>query len=338
MPTYRDDLHLGHKVPMVETDDITNKSVTGDKIADRVINWWHIVMKAIRNEHINDRAVDSRTLADNAVETRHIKDKAVTPEKLSDRIVAEVIQPLLDSLRKNDKDLQNQIDSLVIGGVAVSNEFGDNPHISVSQKALTMAFSRVWTKIEDITGESINDISMVVSPSYFIGEDGCSVHITANTVDTAGIFEHIAFYINGTLLTEADNVDYFEYDTAIDETSVVKCVAKIMGVEYTQQKIVTHYNSFWLGAGSAYTDIMKVVNLIPITNGMRGAYDVVVGQGEHIIVVVGESLADGFIRADLNSVEIPFSKSTVEVDGKNYVVFTSKNAYNAGKYNIDING
>jgi hypothetical protein len=244
----------------------------------------------------------------------------------------------LKRLKEKDDDLQNQIDSLTIHGMAVSNEFGDDVHIGVSQKTLTAAFNRLWAKLEDLTGEMLQGISMIVTPEYYVGEDGASVHIKASTAETNGIFEHIAFYINGALITEADNVDFFEYDTEISETSVVKCVAKIMGIEYTREKIVTHYSSFWLGAGSTYQDIMNVEHVIPITNGMRGAYDVDVAQGDHIIIVVGESLAGGFLRADMNSVEIQFTESTIAVDGNSYRVFTSENAYSAGTYNIDING
>ena len=115
------------------------------------------------------------------------------------------------------------------------------------------------------------------------------------------------------------------------------CKAKIMGVEYTRQSVITHYNSFWLGAGNVYSDIMDVEHVIPITNGMRGAYDVHVEEGQKIIIIVGESLANGFLRADLNSVEIPFTESTVTVDDKNYKVFISE-PWVAGDYNIDING
>ena len=349
MPTFREDLHLGHEVATVETDDLTNKSVTGDKIADRVIDWFHILAKAIHNEHIGDEAVDNRTLSDNAVDTRNLRDDSVTPSKVSSDFVDTLVAPLIDALRRKhdtdvdslkakDKDLQNQIDSLEIAGVAVSNEFGTDPHISISQKTMTDAINKLWQKLEDMTGEVLQGISMSVTPDYFISEDGCSVHISANTVETNGIFEHIAFYGNGSLIAEADNVDFFEYDTEITETTIIKCVAKIMGVEYTRQQIVTHYNSFWLGAGNAYSDIMDVEHVIPITNGMRGAYDVDVAQGQHIIIIVGESLAGGFLRADLNSVEINFTESTVTVDGKNYKVFTSEEAYSAGTYNIDING
>jgi hypothetical protein len=203
---------------------------------------------------------------------------------------------------------------------------------------LTGAFHKVWSTLENITGELYEGISMVVTPEYFISEEGATVHISANTVNTNGTFEHIAFYANGVLIAEYSDTDFVEFDHYINETTVIKCVAKIMGIEYDRQSIITHYNSFWLGAGSTYSDIMDVEHVIPITNGMRGAYDVDAAQGQHIIIVVGESLAGGFLRADLNSVEINFTESTVTVDGKNYKVFTSEEAYSAGTYNIDING
>ena len=223
-------------------------------------------------------------------------------------------------------------------GTAFDSQFGDSIEIGINQKTLTEAFNRIWEKLEDITGETLQGINMVVTPEYFIGENGADIHITANTVNTSGIFEHIAFYGNGVLITEADNVDYLDYDLHVDETTVIMCKAKILGIEYTRQHIVTHYSSFWLGAGSTYQDVMNVEHIIPITNGMRGAYDVNVSQGQHIIIVVGESLASGFLRADLNGIEIQFTESIIVVDGNSYKVFTSENTYTAGTYNIDING
>ena len=262
-----------------------------------------------------------------------------TNYKVSFATLAKVLESeRVNTLMDYIKDLQNQINSLQISGVALSNKFGNNSYIGISQKTLTDAINRIWNKFEDITGEITQGISLVVSPEYFIGEEGADVHITANTVGISGIFEHIAFYGNGVLITEADNVEYLEHDLHIDETTVIMCKATILGIEYTHQSIITHYNSFWLGAGSSYLDIMNTQHIIPITNGMRGAYNIDVAQGDRIIIVVGESLAGGFLRADLNSVEINFTESTVTVAGKNYKVFTSEDAYSAGTYNIDING
>lgn len=275
-------------------------------------------------------------IAPEAIKTEHIADKQITPEKLSPRVAQEVVRPLY-------YDLQNQIDAAEIGGFAVSNFFGDNQHVGISQKALTDAFNKVWAKIEDITGESLLGFQMAVTPEYYIGEEGCNVHVTATTVDTVGVFEEIRFLINGiqiwpTTEEEGKNVSYAEFDTEISETSVVECDAKILGVPYSKQAIITHYSSFWLGAGSTYTDVMKNSNLRPITNGMRGAYNIDLARGQKIIIVLGESLREGFIRADINGVEIAFVETTETVDGNTYKVLTSENTYQADTYNIDING
>lgn len=228
------------------------------------------------------------------------------------------------------------------GGVALANELGDSENTGVNQKTITEAINKIWSKFEEITGENLQGISMTVDPSYFIGESECNVHITANTTTTNGIFEHIAFYLGadetGELIGEASNVNEFEANTIISDTSIITCKAKILGVTYTKQETVTHYNSFWLGAGNSYEDVMKVENVRTIENNMRGSYNVNVPQGQHIIIIVGESLRQGFIRADINSVEIPFTEETVTVNGNNYVVFTSVNTYLPYNYNIDING
>lgn len=262
-------------------------------------------------------------IAPNAVTADKIAPYAVTPDKLHPDTVK-----VWDDIAKGAE----------MGGVALLQDFGNSIYFGVSQKVLTEAFNKIWAKIEDITGESLLGFQMAVTPEYYIGEEGSNIHVTAATVDTVGVFEYIKFYINGQLIKEGENVDYMEFDTEINETSVVMCVAKILGVEYQKQAIITHYSSFWLGAGSTYTDVMKNSNLRPITNGMRGAYNIDVTSGQNIIIVLGESLREGFIRADINGVEIAFVETTQTVNGNTYKVLTSENTYQAGTYNIDING
>ena len=244
-------------------------------------------------------------------------------------------------INEHMRSLETQMASFMktaSGGTGLASIFGDSDDIGVTQKTLTDGFNKIWAKIEDITGESLLGFQMAVTPEYYIGEEGSNIHVTATTVDTVGVFEYIKFYINGQLIKEGENVDYMEFDTEITETSVVTCVAKILGVEYQKQAIITHYSSFWLGAGSIYSDVMKNSNLRPITNGMRGAYNIDLASGQKIIIVLGKSLREGFIRADINGVEIAFVETTVTVNGNTYKVLTSENTYQAGTYNIDING
>ena len=267
-------------------------------------------------------------IAPNAVTADKIAPYAVTPDKLHPDTIK-----IWDDIAKGAE----------MGGVALLQGFGNSIYFGVSQKVLTEAFNKIWAKIEDITGESLLGFQMAVTPEYYIGEEGCNVHVTATTVDTVGVFEEIRFLINGIQVwpateEEGKDVSYAEFDTEISETSVVECDAKILGIPYSKQAIITHYSSFWLGAGSTYIDVMKNSNLRPITNGMRGAYNIDLASGQKIIIVLGTSLREGFIRADINGVEIAFVETTQTVGGNTYKVLTSENTYQAGTYNIDING
>ena len=297
--------------------------------------------KYVGNSKVKEKPKEGLTflLKNGVIKNKHLGDKEIGWEKLSNGVVNKILQMISNAVA----NLQNQIDSFNEHGMSVSNEFGDDSHIGISQKTLTEAINALWEKLEEVTGETYHGITMAVTPEYFIGETGADVHIIATTVDINGIFEHIAFYGNGQLITEADNVDYFEFDHHIDETTVIQCVAKILGIEYSRQSVVTHYSSFLLGSGDSYEDLMSNNRflpqyVIPITNGMRGAYDVNVAEGKRIIIVVGDSLSEGFIRADLNGLEIQFTESTcTDADEKVYKVFTSE-PWSAGSYNIDING
>ena len=267
-------------------------------------------------------------IAPNAVTADKIAPYAVTPDKLHPDTIK-----IWDDIAKGAE----------MGGVALLQDFGNSIYFGVSQKVLTEALNKIWAKIEDITGESLLGFQMAVTPEYYIGEEGCNIHVTATTVDTVGVFEEIRFLINGIQVwpateEEGKNVSYAEFDTEISETSVVECDAKILGIPYSKQAIITHYSSFWLGAGSTYTNVMNNANLRPIANGMRGAYNIDLTSGQKIIIVLGESLRQGFIRADINGVEIAFVETTQTVDENTYKVLTSENTYQAGTYNIDING
>jgi hypothetical protein len=94
-----------------------------------------------------------------------------------------------------------------------------------------------------------------------------------------------------------------------------------------------------MGAGTHYSQIMNMEHLIPITETMRDAHDVVFNNNDHLIIVMGKSMIPNFIRADINGFEIQFEEPVeVTVDNNEYAVLVSKNTYKAGTYNVDING
>lgn len=76
MPTFREDLHLGHKVPLIEVDDLADGEIVSVKLAD----------KCITTNKLDDKAVTEEKIADGAVTTPKIADGAVTFDKLSPNI------------------------------------------------------------------------------------------------------------------------------------------------------------------------------------------------------------------------------------------------------------
>lgn len=297
----------------------------------------------------NDLIRRNNEMSDNLLYHLAELKKFVQEEHLTlyDSVYSNLNTDKIVPLEQRMDQLQLLVDTFLqtSGGTALTNQFGNDEYIGVNQKTLTNALNKLWDKIEEITGEITQGINMIVTPSYFISEDGCTVNISASSSEANGIFEHIAFYADGNLIAEADNVESFNTQTHIDDTTEIKCVAKIMGIEYTKSKTVTHYNSFFLFAGSFETEEAAIEYATghpeysrPITSGLRGAYDITCNQGDNIIVIFGKSFASGFLRADLNSIEIPFTQKVVTINDEEYVVFVSTNTYNAETYNIDING
>ena len=337
MPTFREDLHLGHEVPMIGTEDINNGSVTTDKIADGAITSEKIGDGEVNTQDLADGAVTSEKIKDGEVKTADIADGSITPEKLSDRIVPEVIVPIVkkvdDKYKGITDDLQNQIDSLQISGLALSNKFGDDPHIGISQKTLTAAINDIWYKLEEITGETLVGINLTVTPEYYIGEEGCDVNIAAETVTENGIIEYIKLFVNDELVAEGEDEHEFEFDVHISDTSEIKCLAQVLGVVYERKVTITHYSPFWVGAGSTYSSVMTMGNI----RNIGGNYNITFTAGQNLIIVIEDILRDRFVRADMNGVEIQFTETTKTISGKTYKVLTSENTYQAGTYNIDIN-
>lgn len=221
-------------------------------------------------------------------------------------------------------------------GVAFANEFGDNRDIGVNQDALTKALDKIWSKLEDITGEHYRNFVFNVTPEYYIGEDSFEVSLEASTLGTIGNFEYVKFYINNVLVKEEYDVETSTYNTVVDKTITVKCIAKILGIPYEQTKTITKYNSLFIGCSTSYTSIMNINHLLILKNNKCNC-NIECNDNDNIFIVVGKSIRNLFIRADMNGVEIPFTESEVTIDDKKYIVLTSINKYNRGIYNIDIN-
>ncbi|MBR1448826.1 MAG: hypothetical protein IJ588_08810 [Prevotella sp.] len=74
MATYRKDLHLGRKTPVLGNSDIDDGAVTTDKLADMAVTASKIADRSIGGGHINDYVIEARHLNEDSI-LEWLKDK-----------------------------------------------------------------------------------------------------------------------------------------------------------------------------------------------------------------------------------------------------------------------
>lgn len=118
MPTYRDDLHLGHKVPLVETDDLLDGAITEDKISDGAVTSDKLADGSVGGNKIADGVVDETKLAEGSVQSENIASGAVTTAKIEDEAVTTA--KIADSAVTTGKIKNGAVDYAQIGYGAVT--------------------------------------------------------------------------------------------------------------------------------------------------------------------------------------------------------------------------
>jgi hypothetical protein len=129
----------------------------------------------------------SLVLKDKTVTAQKLADKAVTPQKVSDDFVNKIVKPSVDRAKA---DLQNQIDSLVVSGQAISNELGDNPNIAISQKTLTEKLNEIYEALAN--DEDLENIDVLYFTDYLEEKpEGGINYSTLNCINEGGDITYI---------------------------------------------------------------------------------------------------------------------------------------------------
>lgn len=91
MPTFREDIRLGTKVPQMKTEDYEDRSVTTEKLADEAVTSEKLETGAVLRDNIQDGAVGTDEIANDSVTTEKLHDEAVTERKLAEHAVTSSI-------------------------------------------------------------------------------------------------------------------------------------------------------------------------------------------------------------------------------------------------------
>jgi hypothetical protein len=235
------------------------------------------------------------------------------------------------------EELYSTIRSLQVGGVALSNQFGNREDIGISQKTLTKSLGRIWEELGTITGKTYMDYTLTVQPTQIWAEGPKRVTVIADCSDAISDFDNIRVYVNGVLKAESHDITRYQTTVEITEDSIIRVDGVIMGKTITKSQEVKKAIPFFMGSGMNYQEVMVPENLKELIGTLEGDYDLTVkNNGDYMFIIIPVSHKDEFRRADMNGlgikIEIPMASATYD----DYVVYKSLNTYKAGTYNIDI--
>ena len=322
MPTFREDLHLGHSVPMTDTDDIVNHAITEEKLADG----------SVSTRTIQDRAVTEPKLADDAVSTRTIQDKAVTAVKLGFDVIPVLIQPLID-------EIQYQINSLEIAGLALTNHLGQNEYIGISQRYLTELFTDIQDQLDALTANKATFTLSASKSLVFVGgtdnvtltlsssEDATDLKIKTNGGDV------LAEKASGRSLSFIVSASTF--NTA-PGTTTYRSEAYIKGNKKTASCSVTSVGRIYYGAGTTSDAAINTVGS-PKTSP-SGTYNITVpAGGGYLWWKVPASMS--ITKISMSGFDVPMNAfENIAVNELSYKLYRSSNSYQAGSLTVVMGG
>lgn len=236
-------------------------------------------------------------------------------------------------------ELKRLIETLEVTGLSISQFFGDSQTLGISQNTLSKNFNLLAQEILNVTGKTLG-IVLDIIPPYVITATSDTITITVTS--QFGYMDTVEIYADGVLIGSGANTLEFSVTHTIAQDTIIKAKAMILGNDYIEEKQVKKLFPYFIGAGNVYNDVMKPAYAIPYDGKLTGSFNVSVNQGDHLFIIIPSYLRDSMVRtnilgevvasADMNGFEIPFDESTVG----DLTVFTSKNTYNHGIYNIDI--
>lgn len=331
----------GHTTHVVSSDALSKLITSKEQLQEA----WTEVIQSFQRQI---ECIES-DLNDILEQVNHIPDLETSfllQKQDIEKFKEEVNEKLSSQFERRLKTLEIKINSFLNSnseGTALTDTFGNSETLGINQETITRAINEIWDKINSLTGEQDSEgIIMTATPNYWVKTNTNpkgTINITAETSVPGRLFDTIIFYINDVEIANYSNVGEVTLDPVqVNEDVVVKCVATIRGNTYTKEKKIFCYQPFWLFASENPSEIQNFNGLehLAMTDDAVGSYNVEVEtDNQYICIITGNS--ESFIRADLNSIEIPFNQSTITIGNIEYTLYTSVNLYKAGTYNIDIN-
>ena len=250
----------------------------------------------------------------------------------------EVVNELRDlevSVDEKEAEIYKAIASIVAGGVALKQSFGDSEEFGISQKVLTESRDDLQAQIDAIVSEKAT-VSLSISPNTLIvGERTFTLTASTNTTAENIVIKHGSeIIISGSGKTLSRSITVTQ-DTAAD----IPYTAEFTfagGNKRTAPATVYFVNKVYVGSGDVYTDATTDTHAVSARRSPAGTYQVTVdNDAEYIFFVVPATMSIN--KATLSGFDFPLeSPVNVTIEDVAYKSYRSSNTNDAGTYQIVI--
>lgn len=250
----------------------------------------------------------------------------------------ELVNELRDleiSVDEKETEIYKAIASIVAGGVALKQSFGDSEEFGISQKVLTESRDDLQAQIDAIVSEKAT-VSLSISPNTFIvGERTFTLTASTNTTAENIVIKHGSeIIISGSGKTLSRSITVTQ-DTAAD----IPYTAEFTfagGNKRTATATVYFVNKVYVGSGAVYTDVTTDAHVVSASRSPAGTYQVTVdNDAEYIFFVIPATMSIN--KATLSGFDFPLeSPVNVTIEDVAYKSYRSSNTNDAGTYQIVI--
>lgn len=287
------------------------------------------------NERLDSRIDEEVSTLNTRIDTEvNTLNTRITSERRQVDATTTILSKRIDSNDADIRQLYDAVASVVAGGVALLQTFGNRTDFGISQKVLTERFDNIQDQIDKIHPGTLG-IVMSVNPNIIYDNSESNVTITARKSDNT-VCESIKIFKGTEIIAEEDNVSELETTVVVNETTRFDAQAIQLGLSYESNIKVTGVKPYYVGSGLKYTDIVSETYQQPIKANPSGTYNInVANNGDYIFFVVPSAM--NINKATMSGFNFPLeSPVNVIVDNNNYKYYRSSNTYDAGNITIVI--
>ena len=236
------------------------------------------------------------------------------------------------SLLQKEHDLYLAIASVVQGGVALKQDFGDSEVFGISQKVLTERIDNIQDQIDRLHPGTFG-LSITVTPNIvYIGEE-TNVSVVAKMANSE-IADEIKLKIGSEIIASVNNANTLTTTITVNNATYLKAEATKQGLTYEGNGTVYGTKPYYVGSAAIYSDVYNNMYKQSIKLNPNGTYNVVVPtNGYKVYFIIPSNMTIN--RATMSGFEFPLdAPDTSLIEG--YKVYVSSNTYDAGTLTIVI--